>query len=168
MSDPWLNFQYTIEFSDSSRDGNGLCSVLSISSQAIKRGTSAYYESPLKGGPVKHYVYGSTYTEPMNISIMLGDGARPWLKWFSSVQAGKSAQLRNITISLLKYGGDPNGADKAKIWLRWNLINCFPSSWQLSGFGVEDSPSPMKIDMTLQFESMTINDGNDELHEVMG
>ena len=101
MSDPWLNFQYTIEFSDSSNDNSGLCYVLSISSQAVKRGTSSYYVNPVKGGPVKHDVYGASYTEPMNISIILGDGARPWLKWFSSVQNGKSAQLRNITISLL-------------------------------------------------------------------
>ena len=168
MSDPWLNFQYTIEFSDSSNDNSGLCYVLSISSQAVKHGTSSYYVNPVKGGPVKHYVYGASYTEPMNISIILGDGARPWLKWFSSVQNGKSAQLRNITISLLKYGSNPNNGDKGSVWLRWNLLNCFPSSWQLSGLGVDDSPTPMKIDMTLQFESMVIKDGNDELHEVMG
>ncbi|MBQ6519591.1 MAG: hypothetical protein IJI14_12790 [Anaerolineaceae bacterium] len=168
MSDPWLNFQYMIEFSDSSRDGKGICNVLSISSQAVKRGTSSYYVNPVKGGPVKHYVYGDTYTEPINISILLGDGARPWLKWFSSCQSGKSPELRNITISLLKYGVSQDDSDNGKIWLRWDLINCFPSSWQLSGMEVGDSPSPMRIDMTLQFESMVINDGKNELHEVMG
>lgn len=166
MSDPWLNFQYTIEFSDSSKDSSGLCTVLSISSQAVKRGTSSYYVNPVKGGPIKHYVYGDTYTEPINISILLGEGARPWLKWFSSVQSGQTADLRNITISLLKYGA--SDSDDGKLWLRWDLLNCFPSSWQLSGMGVEDSPAPMKIDMTIQFESMVINDGKNALHEVMG
>ncbi|MBQ6483155.1 MAG: hypothetical protein IJI45_18785 [Anaerolineaceae bacterium] len=168
MSDPWLNFQYMIEFSDTSRDSKGLCNVLSISSQAVKRGTSSYYENPLKGGPIKHYVYGQSYTEPINISILLGDGARPWLKWFSNVQTGKSPELRNVTISLLKYGSNQNDPDKGNIWLRWDLINCFPASWQLSGMEVGDSPTPMKIDMTLQFESMVVHDGNNQLHEVMG
>lgn len=168
MSDPWLNFQYMIEFSDTSRDNKGLCSVLSISSQAVKRGTSSYYVNPVKGGPVKHYVYGESYTEPINISILLGDGARPWLKWFSNVQSGKSPELRNVTISLLKYGASLDDSENGKIWLRWDLINCFPSSWQLSGLEVGDSPTPMKIDMTLQFESMVIHDGKNELHEVMG
>ncbi|MBQ6343615.1 MAG: phage tail protein [Anaerolineaceae bacterium] len=168
MSDPWLNFQYMIEFSDTSKDSKGLCNVLSISSQAVKRGTSSYYENPLKGGPIKHYVYGDTYTEPINISILLGEGARPWLKWFSNCQSGKSPEFRNITISLLKYGSSQDDPGSGIIWLRWDLINCFPSSWQLSGLEVSDSPAPMKIDMTLQFESMVINDGNNELHEVIG
>ena len=34
--------------------------------------------------------------------------------------------------------------------------------------GVDDSPSPMKIDMTLQFESMVVLDGDNELGEIMG
>ena len=34
--------------------------------------------------------------------------------------------------------------------------------------GVEDSPSPMRIDMTLQFESMVVMDSDLEMHEAMG
>ena len=170
MSDPWLNFQYKIEFSSGTGFGkknSGECSVISINANSIKHGTSSYVVNPVHGDPVKRYVYGGTYTEPLNISILLGEGARPWLQWFSSIQSGKSVEKRNVSLSLFGYGKVPNG-DDGQLWLRWDLINCYPVSWQIGAMDVSDSPSPMKVDMTLQFDSMVINDGSDELSEAMG
>ena len=166
MNDPWLNFQYTIEFSDS--NNSGLCSVLSINANAVKHGSSSYMVNPVRGDPVRKYVYGGTYTEPINVSILLGEGARPWLEWFSKVQSGKSAEVRNVTISLYAYGHTREETDSARLWLRWDLLNCFPVSWQIGGMAVDDSPTPMKVEMTLQFESMVVVDGDNEMHEVMG
>lgn len=166
MSDPWLNFQYTIEFSDKS--SNGLCSVLSINSNAIKHGSNSYIVNPEKGNPIRKYIYGGSYTEPVNVSILLGEGARPWLKWFSQIQSGNKVETRNITISLFAYGQTPGESGKGQLWLRWDLLNCFPVSWQIGAMAVDDSPSPMKVDMTLQFESMVILDGDNILHEAMG
>ena len=166
MSDPWLNFQYTIEFSDS--NSNGLCSVLSINANAIKHGSSSYVVNPVRGDPVRRYVYGGTYTEPISVSILLGEGARPWLQWFSRIQSGKSAEVRNVSISLLGYGKTKGDSGTGQLWLRWDLINCFPVSWQIGAMAVDDSPSPMKIDMTLQFESMVVLDGDSQMHEVIG
>ncbi len=170
MSDPWLNFQYKIEFSSGvgfGKKNTGECSVLSINANAVKHGTSSYIVNPVRGDPVKHYVYGGTYTEPISISILLGEGARPWLKWFSSIQSGKSAEKRNVSLSLYGYGKTP-GSDTEQLWLRWDLINCYPVSWNIGAMAVDDSPSPMKIDMTLQFESMVVLDGDNELSEIMG
>ena len=167
MNDPWLNFQYTIEFSDSSASGR--CSVLSINSNSVKHGTGSYMVNPVKGDPVRKYVYGGTYTEPINISILLGEGARPWLQWFSDIQSGKKAETRNVTLKLFGYGRDPLGPDSEKnLWLKWDLINCFPTEWTLKPMSISDSPSPMELDMVLQFESMVISDGNSELSEAMG
>ena len=139
MKDPWLNFQYKIEFSSGSGGNSGECSVLSINANAVKHGTSSYLVNPVHGDPVKRYVYGGTYTEPISISILLGEGARPW----------------------------PNDND-GQLWLRWDLINCYPVSWNIGALAVEESASPMKIDMTLQFESMVVLDGDNELSEIMG
>lgn len=169
MSDPWLNFQYTVEFSSSNGFGkknSGLCTVISINTNAVKHGTAAYMVNPVRGEPYKRYVYGGSYTEPLNITILLGEGARDWLKWFSTIQSGKSTEKRNVTLSLLGYGSNPG--DPGKLWLRWDLINCFPVSWQMSPLSADDSPSPMKIDMTLQFESMVIMDGDLEMNEITG
>lgn len=165
MSDPWLNYQYTIEFTG---NGSGSCNVLSVNGNAVKHGSSSYVVNPVRGGPVRRYVYGGTYTDPINISILLGEGARPWLEWFSLVQNGKSAEVRNVTLSLYAYGKTPEKSGKGQLWLRWDLINCFPVSWQIGAMAVDDSPSPMRIDMTLQFESMVICDNDSEMHEVMG
>ncbi len=166
MSDPWLNFQYTIEFSNSV--GSGLCNVISINANAIKHGSASYLINPVKGDPIKRYVYGGAYTEPFSVSILLGEGARPWLQWFSSIQSGKTAQTRNVTLSLYGYGKIPGDPGKGQLWLRWDLINCFPVSWQMTPLAVDETPSPMKIDMTLQFESMIVLDGDIEMHEAMG
>ncbi len=172
MNDPWLNFQYTIEFSGGTE--NGLCSVLAINANAVKHGSASYVEHSVRGGPVRKYAYSGNFTEPINISILLGEGARPWLMWFSNLQAGGSPEFRNVTLSLYAYGqenGQKIGLSRyghKQLWLRWDLINCFPVSWQIGALAVEDSPSPMKIDMTLQFESMIVLDGDQEMHEVMG
>ncbi len=166
MSDPWLNFQYTIEFSD--KQSNGLCSVLAINQQGIKHGVGSYIENPERGEPVRKYVYGGTYTDSISISILLGDGARPWLKWFSNIQAGNNAETRNISLSLYCYGQVPGKSGNKQLWLRWDLINCFPVSWQIGAMGVDDSPSPMRIDMTLQFEELIVLDGDQTMHSVMG
>ena len=166
MNDPWLNFQYTIEFSDS--NASGRCSVLSINSNSVKHGTGSYMVNPVKGDPVRKYVYGGTYTEPINISILLGEGARPWLQWFSKIQSGQKPELRNVTISLFGYGQTRGESGTGQLWLRWDLINCFPVSWQIGSMAVDDSPSPMKVDMTLQFENMIVLDGDNLLHEITG
>ena len=169
MKDPWLNFQYTIEFSNGlGKKNDGVCSVIAISSNAVKHGSSSYIVNSVNGGPVRKYVYGGTYTDPINISLYLGQGARPWLEWFASIQSGKEAQTRNVTISLKSYGNTPKDEQDEKIWLNWDLINCFPVSWQIGAMGVDDSPSPMKVDMTLQFESMVVRDASSEVHEIMG
>ena len=169
MKDPWLNFQYTIEFSDNSDiKHEGVCSVMSISSNAIRHGSSSYVINSVKGGPVRKYVYGGTYTDPINISILLGQGARPWLRWFASIQSGNGAVPRNVTISLRSYGNVVKDQDENQIWLCWDLLNCFPVSWQIGSMGVDDSPSPMKVDMTLQFESMVVRDASSEMQEIMG
>ena len=189
MGDPWLNFQYTIEFSNVGWRDNGVCSVLSISSQAIRRDSASYIVNPVRGGPVKKYLYGSVYTDPINISILLGEGARPWLQWFSMIQAGNQDAGRNVTLKLSAYGsskpapkptptfgigstgslgGGMIGMVRKRLWLRWDLINCYPVSWQIGTLGVDDAPSAMKIDMTLQFDSMVVVDDDQELHEVMG
>jgi hypothetical protein len=166
MTDPWLNFQYTIEFS--STKNTGLCSVLSVSGKSVTHGSTSYIENSVRGGPVRKYVYGGTYTDPIEVSILLGEGARPWLEWFSNIQNGKRAEFRNVTLSLYAYGKTQQQAGTGQLWLRWDLINCFPVSWQIGAMGVEDSPTPMRIDMTLQFESMVILDGTNQMHEVMG
>ena len=166
MKDPWLNFQYTIEFADDS--DNGVCSVLSINANGVKHGTTSFITNPVRGQPVRCYAYSGTYTEPITISILLGQGARPWLKWFSEIQNKKKPKRRNVTISLYSYGQSRDNSQDGQLWLRWDLINAYPSSWQIGSLAVEDSPSPMKIDMTLQFESMVILDGDNEMHEVMG
>ena len=140
--------------------------MLSVTTNAVKHGTSAYIINPVRGDPVKRYVYGGTYTEPISISILLGEGASPWLKWFSSIQSGKTVEKRNVSLSLYAYGANPD--DNGRLWLRWDLINCFPVSWQISAMAVDDSPSPLKVDMTLQFESMVVMDGDNELSEIMG
>ncbi len=171
MSDPWLNFQYTVEFSSSNGFGKkneGLCSVISINVNAVKHGTASYIVNPVRGDPVKRYVYGGSYTEPISISILLGEGARPWLKWFSNIQSGKSAEKRNVTLSLYGYGKSQDDPGTGQLWLRWDLVNCVPVSWQIAPMAIDDSPSAMKVDMTLQFESMVVMDGDLEMHEVMG
>ena len=166
MKDPWLNFQYTIEFSDDS--DNGVCSVLSINTNAVKHGAASFIANPKRGQPIRVYSYSGTYTEPMTISILLGQGARPWLKWFSEIQNKQNAKRRNISVSLYAYGQNQDNSDNGQLWLRFDLINAYPTSWQLGTLAVEDSPSPMKIDMTLMFDSMVILDGNNQMHEVMG
>ena len=170
MGDTWLNFQYTVEFSSSNGLGksqdNGLCSVVNIHTNAIKHGTASYVVNPVRGDPMKRYVYGGTFTEPLSISLLLGEGARPWLKWFSGIQSGKLPEKRNVTLSLYSYGH--RQGDDGHLWLRWDLINCFPVSWEISPMAVDDSPSPMRIDMTLQFESMVVMDSDLEMHEAMG
>ena len=166
MKDPWLNFQYTIEFADDT--DNGRCSVLSINANAVKHGALSYVCNPVRGQPVRLYSYSGTYTEPITISILMGQGARPWLKWFSELQNNNNAKRRNVTISLFAYGQNQNDPDDGQLWLSFDLINAYPTSWQLGTLAVEDSPSPMKIDMTLMFDSMVILDGNNQMHEVMG
>ena len=165
MSDPWLNFQYTIEFSNSS--GKGRCNVQNITTQSIKHGSSSYIINSTNGDPERKYVYGGTYTDPVTISIMLEDGARPWLEWFSAIENGNYADTRNVTISLSCYGKEQGSTTKT-LWLSWDLINCFPTSWQIDPMAIEEGPSPMKIEMSLQFESMVIRDGGSTLQNIMG
>ena len=98
MSDAWLNYQYVIEFTYSGeKRHDGQCSVTSITSSAVKHGTGSYMVNPVRGGPVKHYVYGGSYTEPLNVSIVLGEGARPWLKWFSEIPRARRHDPKNRT-----------------------------------------------------------------------
>ena len=61
------------------------------------------------------------------------------------------------TIQMLLYDGDLSG-----------VMYIEDTSWQIGAMAVDDSPSPMKVDMTLQFESMVILDGDNILHEAMG
>ena len=168
MSDTWLNYQYMIEFAYRGKT-TGQCIVSSVTSASVKHGSASYIVSPVNGSQERHYVYGMTSTEPLRVSIYLGDGAKPWLQWFSDIQSGKKAETRNVTLKLFGYGRDPLGPDSEKnLWLKWDLINCFPTEWTLKPMSISDSPSPMELDMVLQFESMVISDGNSELSEAMG
>ena len=166
MADAWLNYQYLIEFTyGGEKQHDGQCSAISVNSGAVKHGSDYYIQNTKRGGPVKHYVYGGSYTEPLTVSILLGDGARPWLKWFTGIQSGKNVETRNVTLKLSSYGEDP---EDERLFLKWDLIDCFPVSWQIKPMGLDDSPGVLQIDMVLQFESMIVSDGDDEMMEITG
>ncbi len=152
-----LSFQYTIELEYMGSTGKGsTCPVVAINTGKISHASDSYYENPINGPIVKHYVYGSTVSEPMQITMSVTDGALVWLEWFAELQKNGEPDLRNVTLKLYETSKSSNPQTMlGDLWMTWYLENCFPVSWQLKQI-TNNSTETMEIDMELQYESMSI------------
>lgn len=152
-----LSFQYTIELEYVGSTGKGsACPVVAINTGKIAHASDGYYENPINGPVVKHYVYSDTVSEPMKITMAVTDGALVWLEWFASLQNGQKADLRNVTLKLYETSKSSNPQTMlGDLWMTWYLENCFPVCWQLKQINNE-SAETMEIEMELQYESLSI------------
>ncbi len=152
-----LSFQYTIELEYMGSTGKGsTCPVVAINTGKISHASDSYYENPINGPIVKHYVYGNTVSEPMQITMSVTDGALVWLEWFAELQKNGEPDLRNVTLKLYETSKSSNPQTMlGDLWMTWYLENCFPVSWQLKQI-TNNSTETMEIDMELQYESMSI------------
>ena len=152
-----LSFQYTIELEYAGKFEQGsACPVIAINTGKISHASDSYYENPINGPAVKHYVYGETVSEPMQITMSVTDGALVWLEWFTSLQHSKTPDLRNVTLKLYETSKSSTPQTMlGDLWMTWNLENCFPVSWQLKQI-TNDSTTSMEIEMKLQYEHLSI------------
>ncbi len=152
-----LSFQYTIELEYTGTSGkSSTCPVIAVNTGKISHASDSYYENPINGPAVKHYVYGDTVSEPMQITMSVTDGALVWLEWFTSIQRGQKPDLRNVTLKLYETSKSSSPQTMlGDLWMTWYLENCFPVSWQLKQI-TNDSTQSMEIEMELQYEHLSI------------
>lgn len=153
-----LSFQYTIELEYTGSTGKGsACPVIAINTGKIAHASDGYYENPINGPAVMHYVYSDTVSEPMSITMVVTDGALVWLEWFASLQNNAKADLRNVTLKLYETSRSSNPQTiMGDLWMTWYLQNCFPVYWQLKQVDKMGSTETMEMEMQLQYESLSI------------